>query len=423
LAVLLDTVYNHFGPEGNYLGKFGPYLADRYHTPWGNAVNFDGPDSDSVRRFFLENARMWVRDFHVDGLRLDAVQTMYDFSAQHILAELQSVVQEEAGRQHRTVHMIAETDQNDVRLVQSQALGGHGLDGVWSDDFHHSVHALLTGECEGYYCDFGRAENLVKAFNDVYVYDGVYSTLRRRRHGNRVGNIDRTHFIVAVQNHDQTGNRALGERLGTLLPPEAQRLACALLLVSPCTPLLFMGEEYGETAPFPFFCSFSDERLIKAIRRGRRREFADLAFRWRVRVPDPQSVKTLDSAKLQWQWPEGSHHAQIRSLYADLLAARRRWPALRDRWHTAARLETVPSAKPGDSTPLLWVERGNDPGIVIVANLSSQNISPFDATVDRRNPILSTGELRYGGTRAIVQPVRELLPYELLVFGPREYRQ
>ena len=206
LAVILDVVYNHLGPEGNYLGNFGPYFTDRYHTPWGTAVNYDGPDSDAVRQFVVDNACAWVRDFHADGLRLDAVQTIYDFGPRHILAEIQAAVQREAARAGRPVHVIAESNQNDVRLVRSRDRGGYGLDGVWSDDFHHGIHALLTGERDGYYLDFGEPAQVAKALNDVFVYDGCYSPFRRRRHGSRVGAIDRTRFVVCIQNHDQVGD-------------------------------------------------------------------------------------------------------------------------------------------------------------------------------------------------------------------------
>jgi len=311
---------------------------------------------------------------------------------------------------------------NDVRFVKSPTQGGYGLDGVWSDDFHHSVHTLLTGEQDGYYRDFGRAEHLVKAFNDVYVYDGTFSPFRRRRHGSKVGELGRTRFVVAVQNHDQVGNRALGDRLGTLLAPEARRLACGLLLVTPCVPLLFMGEEYGETSPFPFFCSFGDSELIEAVRRGRREEFADLAFNWQAEVPDPQDSATFASARLRWLWPEGSPHAQIRALYADLLIARRRWPALRDRQHTVAWLQAGSLTEAHDSATVLILQRGHDPGIVAYANLTSQ-ITPLPKTELAGQPlILSTEEPRYGGTRSVAQPVEKLRPHELLIFGPSEWR-
>ena len=203
LTVILDVVYNHIGPEGNYFAKFGPYFTDRYHTPWGKAVNFDGPDSDPVRQFVIDNACAWVHDFHVDGLRLDAVQTIYDFSASHILADIKAAVKQVAESQDRIVHVIAETNQNDVRLVNPPEHGGYGLDAVWSDDFHHSVHALLTGQRDGYYQDFGRAEDLAKAYSRVFVYDGCFSPFRRRRHGSKAGSLERTKFVVCVHNHDQ----------------------------------------------------------------------------------------------------------------------------------------------------------------------------------------------------------------------------
>jgi maltooligosyltrehalose trehalohydrolase len=417
LAVILDVVYNHFGPEGNYSGKFGPYLTDRYHTPWGMAVNYDGPDSDPVRQFVIDNACAWVRDFHVDGLRLDAVQTIYDFSPLHILAEIQAALQQEAVHQHRLVHVIAETNQNDVRLVRSCGLGGYGLDGEWSDDFHHSVHALLTGERAGYYADFGTPGQVAKALNDVFVYDGCYSPFHRRRHGTRVGASDRTRFVVCIQNHDQVGNRALGDRLDGLISPASRRLACGLLLLSPCVPLLFMGEEYGETRPFPFFCSFEDPGLVAAVRRGRREEFAALEFHWGADVPDPQDEKTFAAARLTWTWPEGSPHSQLRQLYQDLLAARRQWPALRDRRHTVARLLNVSDPDGQTDQPaLLLLQRGGDGGLLAVANLSIQSEPVADVDLRGRKLLLSTEDSRYGGSRAQCHPCDQILPHELLIF-------
>ena len=402
MAVLLDVVYNHLGPEGNYLANFGPYFTDRYRTPWGKAINYDGPESDPVRQFVVDNARMWVRDFHVDGLRLDAVHAIYDFSPRHILAEIQRAVQREAARAGRVVHVIAESDQNDVRLIRPRDRGGYGLDGVWSDDFHHSVHALLTGERDGYYEDFGRPADLAKAFDDVFVYDGCYSPFRRRRHGTRVGTIDRTRFVVCVQNHDQVGNRARGDRLGThWFRRRPQRLACGLLLLSPCVPLLFMGEEYGETRPFPFFCSFGDPAVIEAVRRGRREEFAALAFQWGTEIPDPQAPETFAAAKLGWAWPEGSAEWQRRQLYQDLLAARRRWPALAERRHTAARLVGASAAANQECQPaLLVLRRGNDEGLLAVANLTPQETPMPALELDPMVLLLSTEDERYGGSRA-----------------------
>jgi maltooligosyltrehalose trehalohydrolase len=410
LAVILDVVYNHLGPEGNYLAKYGPYFTDRYHTPWGMAINYDGPESDAVRQFVIDNARMWVRDFHIDGLRLDAVHAVFDLSPRHILAEIQSAVQREAAQAGRLVHVIAESNQNDVRLILPKERGGFGLDGVWSDDFHHGIHAMLTGERDGYYLDFGEPAHVAKALNDVFVYDGCYSPFRHRRHGSRVNTIDRTRFVVCVQNHDQVGNRTRGDRLGTIVAPASQRLACGLLLLSPCVPLLFMGEEYGEQRPFPFFCSFGDSVVVEGVRRGRRQEFAALEFRWGSDIPDPQDSKTFVAAKLGWAWPEGSAQAQLRQLYQDLLAARRRWPALRDRRHTHARLLNDSSSKDQDGQPaLLLLQRGGGhrgeavvDGLLAVANLTMRNLPMATLELDGRRVLLSTEDMRYGGSRELL---------------------
>jgi len=421
LAVILDVIYNHFGPEGNYFNKYGPYFTDSYHTPWGNAINCDGPDSDPVRQFVVDNARMWVRDFHVDGLRLDAVQTIYDFGPRHILAEIQVAAKEEAARDHRSVHVSAETNQNDIRLIRRHWQGGYGLDGIWSDDFHHSVHALLTGQRDGYYQDFGRPADLAKAFNQVFVYDGCYSPFHRRRHGSRVGATDRTRFVVCIQNHDQVANRAGGERLGELIPPAAGRLACGLLLLSPCIPLLFMGEEYGEKSPFLFFCSFDDPTIIEAVRRGRRGEFAAMAFHGAAEIPDPQDPKTFAAAKLGWAWPEGSAHAQLRHLYQDLLTARRQWPALRRRRGTTARVLRAASAA-GDrqgKEAILVLRRGGKGGLVAVANLTAEAASIGALKLGGREMWLSTEDARYGGMRRGDDSLAEIFPYELLLFGSR----
>lgn len=421
IGVFLDVVYNHVGPEGNYLGEFGPCFTDRYHTPWGAAINFDGADCEPVRRFVIDNACQWVTDFHVDGLRLDAVQMIFDFSAAHILAELQAAVQQVAAEQGRIVHVIAETDQNDARLIREPAAGGHGLDGVWCDDFHHSIHALLSGERDGYYADFGDAGHLAKAFNDAFVYDGCYSRFRRRRVGSPVTGMDRSRFVVCLKNHDQIGNRARGDRPATYLSPAQQRLSCGLLLLSPSVPLIFMGEEYAEERPFPFFCSFLDPDLIEAVRQGRRREFEELNFVWGDDIPDPQSPDTFAAARLSWSWPDGTHHAHLRQLHQDLLRARRQWPALRDRRHTRARLgrdATESTERPASS--LLIIERGMNPGIVAYANLGDHSRSLEDEFADRQDRIFSTEDARYGGAREAEVAGGVLLPYELLIFGRGE---
>ena len=422
LAVFLDVIYNHLGPEGNYIHKFGPFFTDRYHTPWGDAVNFDGPQSDAVRKFVVDNACMWVTDFHLDGLRLDAVHAIFDYSARHILADLQAAVQRHAAQLGRTVHVIAETHQNDVRLTDPPERGGYGLDGVWSDDFHHSVWTVLSGERDGYYQDFGRPQHLAKVFNDVFVYDGCYSPFRRRRHGSRVEGRDRSQFVVCIHNHDQVGNRAQGDRSSTVIPFAAQRLACGLLMLAPHVPLLFMGEEYAETRPFPFFCSFGDPDLVEAVRRGRRAEFEALDFRWGSDIPDPQDPATFHAARLDWQWLPSTPHAHMRQLYTDLLAARRQWPPLADWQHTSARL--LPQTASDESEPPwgLIIERGAVEKLVGVANLTdvARELPPLDPFPAQM--LLSTCEQRYGGTRQPAEMPAELQPYELVILGVSSWK-
>jgi maltooligosyltrehalose trehalohydrolase len=327
LAVVLDVVYNHLGPEGNYLGEYGPYFTERYRTPWGPALNFDDADSDEVRRFFVDNARYWVTEFHLDGLRLDAVHAICDCSATHLLEEIGDAVHAQAAALGRTIVVIAESDGNDPRLLHTKAAGGFGLDGQWSDDFHHAVHAALTGERGGYYVDFGGAAPVAKALRDRFVYDGGYSAHRRRRHGRPAADIAADCFVVCTQNHDQVGNRARGERLAALVPFEARKLAAALLLLSPYVPLLFMGEEYGETTPFLYFVSHGDAALVEAVRAGRQREFA--AFAWGSEIPDPQAEETFRRSRPVAARAHEPGHAALRALYGDLLRLRHAEPALR----------------------------------------------------------------------------------------------
>ena len=321
IAVVLDVVYNHLGPEGNYLEEFGPYFTDRYRTPWGRAINYDGPDSDEVRRFIIHNALSWVTDYHLDGLRLDAIHGIYDFGARHVLQELADTVHAEATRSGRTIHVIAESDLNDARVIAPVELGGHGLDGQWSDDFHHALHTVLTGEHKGYYEDFGTLEQLAAAYEQGFVYDGHYSRHRRRRHGNSPRQRPPSQLVVYAQNHDQVGNRALGERLSRLVPDEALKVAAATVLLSPFTPLLFMGEEYGETAPFQYFIDHGDRDLIEAVRRGRREEFS--AFDW-TEVPDPDAAETF--ARSRPVFPDTE--TPLFRWYTRLIQCRKTIPAL-----------------------------------------------------------------------------------------------
>ena len=327
MAVILDVVYNHLGPEGNHLADFGPYFTDRYQTPWGRALNFDGPGSDEVRRFFIDNALYWVTDFHVDALRLDAVHAILDLSAVHFLEELTERVKERGRRLNRRVYLIAESDLNDPRLIRPTQAGGYGLDAQWSDDFHHALHALLTGEKTGYYADFGKVAHLARAFETPYVYARDRSRYRERRHGRPVGDAPGQRFVVCAQNHDQVGNRMLGERLTRLASFEELKLAAAAVILSPYVPLLFMGEEYGETAPFPYFISHLDPALVEAVRNGRRQEFA--AFRWAGEPPDPQSLATFESAILDHSLRERPQHAELHTFYRELIRLRRELPPLR----------------------------------------------------------------------------------------------
>ncbi len=321
LAVVLDVVYNHLGPEGNYLLRFGPYFTEKYKTPWGPAVNFDGAESDEVRRFFVENALYWIAECHVDALRLDAVHAIHDESAHPFLAELGEAVHEEGARLKRRVYAIAESNLNDSRMVRAPELGGMGLDAQWSDDFHHALHALMTGERSGYYGDFGGLEELGKAYREGFVYSGQYSAYRRRRHGNSSKEIAGRKFVVFAQNHDQVGNRMMGERLSTLASYEQLKLAAGAVLLSPFIPLLFMGEEYGETAPFLYFVSHGDRGLIEAVRAGRRGEFA--AFSWRGEPPDPQDEATFARSKLNDRLREEPRNGKLLEFYRELMRLRR----------------------------------------------------------------------------------------------------
>jgi maltooligosyltrehalose trehalohydrolase len=321
LAVVLDVVYNHLGPEGNYLRDFGPYFTDFYKTPWGEAINFDGPHSDEVRRFFIENALYWVRDCRIDALRIDAVHAILDFTACPFLEQLGLEVHREAERLNRRIYCIAESALNDTRVIRPRELGGFGLDAQWNDDFHHALHSLLTGEISGYYQDFGRLQDLSLSWREGFVYAGRYSRYRLRRHGNSSRAIPARQFVVFAQNHDQVGNRMQGERLAQLASFEQLKLAAGVVLLSPFIPLLFMGQEYGEVAPFPYFISHSDLDLVAAVREGRQQEFA--AFGWQEAPPDPQDEATFLRAKLDHSLCRQDHHQVLMHFYRELIRLRK----------------------------------------------------------------------------------------------------
>lgn len=298
MAVILDVVYNHLGPEGNYLPVFASYFTDRYRTPWGDALNFDGEGSDEVRRYFIENALYWVTELQIDALRLDAVHAIADQSAYPFLHQLADEVRERALELNRRIHLIAESDLNDPRLIRPPELGGFGLDSQWSDDFHHSLRTVLTDDRAGYYADFGELEQLATAITDSYVFANRYSPHRGRHHGAPSGDLDGSKFFSYIQDHDQVGNRMMGDRLTTQLSFDQLKLAAATVILSRFLPMLFMGEEYGEKNPFLYFTSHSDEDLIEAVRKGRREEFA--SFAWAGEAPDPHAEETFMKSKLSF---------------------------------------------------------------------------------------------------------------------------
>jgi len=328
LAVVLDVVYNHLGPEGNYLRDYGPYFTDGYRTPWGEALNFDGEHSDDVRHFFLQNALYWQTEFHIDALRLDAVHAIKDFSAYTFLEELADTTRLRAEQLNRRFFLIAESNQNDPRLVSPQTLGGYGLDAQWSDDFHHCLHVLLTGEQDGYYADFRAAPGLLaRALRQGYAYTGQYSPFRKRRHGRRPEHNHARQFVVCSQNHDQVGNRMLGDRLSRLTNLEGLKLAAGTVLLSPFIPLLFMGEEYGEPAPFQYVTSHADPDLVEAVRKGRREEFSD--FAWTGEAPDPQAESTFKECILNHELLRtGGSHRALYAFHAELIRLRKEIPAI-----------------------------------------------------------------------------------------------
>jgi len=329
LSVFLDVVYNHLGPTGNHTERFGPYFSDRYRTPWGKAINFDGPGSEEVRNFVCENALMWFRDYHLDGLRLDAVHAIYDQSAVHILEELGRRVAGLAEELGRPLHVVAESDLNDPRPVRPLELGGYGLAALWNDDLHHALHALLARESRGYYADFGSLADVAKALRDVFVYDGRRSRWRWRRHGRPVGDLGGERFLAYLQNHDQVGNRAPGDRAPALMSAGRLRVGAALVLCSTGVPLLFMGEEWGASTPFLFFTDHEDESVAQGTRRGRVEDAA--RFGWSpAEVADPQAPETFLRSKLDWSEPGREPYCFLLEWYRALIALRRRLPELRD---------------------------------------------------------------------------------------------
>jgi maltooligosyltrehalose trehalohydrolase len=357
LAVMLDVVYNHLGPEGNYLPKFAPYFTAQHNTPWGDAVNYDNAGSENVRRYVIENARYWIREYHIDGLRLDAVQTIQDDSVQNIVAQIREQVQQLAEELGRTVCVTAETDQNDSRYTKPAHDGGYGLDAVWSDDFHHAIHSFFTGERQGYYQDFGDPQQIARALRDGYVFQGELFTFWNRPRGTSARGVPLPANVICTQNHDQIGNRAKGERLTALIPRGARKVAAAYLLLAPHTPLLFMGQEYDETAPFQFFADFQDPALKKAVSEGRRSEFKDFDF---AEVPDPEDPATFQRSTLTWA--DAPDNREMLEWYKRLLQLRQQYVTNHPRTADAQFANGILSVELPAKDPHLVAEASLQPG-------------------------------------------------------------
>ncbi|MGH9501492.1 MAG: malto-oligosyltrehalose trehalohydrolase [Terriglobales bacterium] len=407
LAVVLDVVYNHLGPEGNYLPEFAPCFTDTHHTPWGKAINFDGPGSDGVRRFIIENALYWLTEYHVDALRLDAIHGIYDFGARHILDELSDLFSKQARRLDRQAWLIAESDLEDVRILSPRARGGYALDAQWHDDFHHALYAFLTGERQGFLVDFGALADLSKAICDGFVFDWKYSRYRGRHFGSSSKNQPGEQFVAFIQNHDQIANTSRGRRLSSLVPGGPQKLAAVLTLCSPFLPLLFMGEEYGETAPFFYFTSFDDPDLAAAVREGRRRElgshYSESDF------ADPQAPATFERCKLDWSKTTLSPYADTLRLYHNLISLRKQHASLGNCRKDLTEIQWDEPAK--------WlVMKRSDPAgsaILLVCNFSAtaQNV-PVSTDSQPGRLLLWTGDAAYGESS-------ELRPAELLSPVPK----
>lgn len=415
LAVILDVVYNHLGPEGNYLGEYAPIFSKSYRTPWGDALNFDSAESDGVRRYFIENALYWLTEYHVDGLRLDAIHRIMDKSPRHILAEIADEFSRQAQMLGRMAWTIAESDLNDVRVIKPQTEGGYGLDAQWSDDFHHSLHAVLTGTQRGYFADFGRMEDLAKAIREGFIYDGCRSEFRKRRHGTPSLERPGEQFVVFIQNHDQIANGYWGDRLAALVSPAQQKVAAALLLSAPNLPLFFMGQEWGETAPFLYFTSHTDEDLAQGVREGRKEEYASFLEAEEIGsssmdegFADPQAIETFERSKLNWSQPEESPHREILNFYRDLLAFRRSTPALSNCDKDLTRVQY------DESERWIAIERRSESAeaIMLVCNMSADARSiQLEVGRGRWRLVLWSADARYGGEPENASPP-PVLPVE-----------
>ena len=377
MAVFLDVVYNHLGPEGNYFSQFGPYFTNKYSTPWGDAINFDGEWSDGVREFFSENAVHWMQHYHIDGLRCDAIHAVFDNGAVHFWELTNKKIKALEQQTGRRFHLIAESDLNSPKVVRSPEQGGYGFDAQWLDDFHHALYVLINPKDKERYYDFGTMEQLAKAYTDGFVHSGEWVKFRKRKHGASSAGVPGNRFVAFNLNHDQAGNRAGGERLCMLVEPERVKLAAAALLLSPYIPLLFMGEEYADDTPFFYFVSHSDQELIKAVQEGRKEEFKDFGFD--VEVPDPQAEDTFRRSKIQWEKREHGEHKIIRQWHEELLRLRRTLTALKDFDKKNVQVEVISQAA------FVLVRKSGETGeqLFCLFNLSEEEV-PYRVPVGGR---------------------------------------
>lgn len=395
MSAILDVVYNHLGPEGSYLRDFGPYFTGRYRTPWGDALNYDDAHSYGVRDFFLENALFWLREYHFDALRVDALHHVYDQGAKHFIQELTERVGQLSRESARKYYLIGESDLDDVRLLKPPADGGYGLDAQWCDDFHHSLHTLLTGEHTGYYEDFGRLDQMAKAFKEGFVYSWQFSQYRRKFHGSSSRARPARQFVVFAQNHDQIGNRMLGERLSRLVDFESLKLAAGVVLLAPYLPLLFMGEEYGEETPFLYFVSHTDPDLVAAVREGRKTEFE--AFQRNQECPDPQAPETFLQSQLRWDERNRDRHHLLLAFHRQLLEVRRAIP------HVVSKRNLLVESLTGQKV-MLWHRRhewGEVSGLMNFNTASQEVALPLSQRTWTK--ILDSADPKWGGPGQAMQ--------------------
>ncbi len=383
LAVILDVVYNHVGPEGNYLAEFGPYYTDQYRTPWGRAINYDSAGSDGVRRFVIDNALYWLTEYHIDALRLDAIHGIFDFGVRHILAELRDRFHEQAAALGRRAWIIAESDLNDVRVLHPHASGGYAMDAQWLDEFHHAVRTYLTGANRAYLAGFGELRHMKKAITDGFVHDGGYSPFRRRHFGSSSRDLPGDKFVAFIQNHDQVANTSQGARLCHLITMEQYKIAVTLLMCSPCLPLLFMGEEFAETNPCLYFTSHGDPGLARSVSEGRWKEFEEFTFAGDFL--DPQSAEAFERSKITWNLVHEPGHRDVLKLYCELIQLRKQWPCLHNGRKDLTRVEF------DEDRRWLRMERGDPSGCraVLVCNFSDKDLSSNYGPLDLK---LSTGQ-------------------------------